>query len=72
VYVLCQNLHKVTKGILSYDLSCIYPFPAYMICSKKVNMFLSYTSGNSHIMPRCTFTELIMIFGLLEVFIPDL
>jgi hypothetical protein len=33
---------------------------------------LSYTSGNSHIIPRCTFTELIMIFGLLEIFIPDL
>jgi hypothetical protein len=35
-------------------------------------MFLSYTSGNSQIIPRCTFTELIMIFGLLEIFIPDL
>jgi hypothetical protein len=23
-------------------------------------------------MPRCTFIELIMIFGLLEIFIPDL
>jgi hypothetical protein len=22
-------------------------------------------------MPRCTFTKLIMIFGLLEIFIPD-
>jgi hypothetical protein len=38
----------------------------------KVNRFLSSTSGNSHIMPRCSFTELIMIFGLLEIFILDL
>jgi hypothetical protein len=52
--------------------SCIYPFPAYMIFVEKVNIFLSYTSGNSHTMPRCTFTELIMIFRLLEILIPDL
>jgi hypothetical protein len=35
-------------------------------------MILSYTSGNSHIMAKCTFTELIMIFGTLDIFIPDL
>jgi hypothetical protein len=30
---MCRCCAKicVTEGILSYDLSCIYPFPAYMI-----------------------------------------
>jgi uncharacterized SAM-binding protein YcdF (DUF218 family) len=43
-----------------------------MICVAKVNRFLSSTPENSHIMPWCTFTEFIMIFGLLEIFIPGL
>jgi hypothetical protein len=72
VYVLCQNLHKVTEEIFLYKLSCDIVKSAYMIfVASNIIIFMS-TSGYCYVMPKCTSGEFTLILSLLEILFPNL